>query len=124
MVVGQYVQAGLQLEELAVHASIRFEKQPKQPHKVETQVEVRLCLGVDWEGRLDVKKNQSLERNKKSSRWLFYIQCANGGRKKWTIKHHRSWCPRGSIFHTREERPIVQQCGDSEVAGSMASFFL
>ena len=45
-----------ELKIVAIHASTRFEKQPKQPHKVETQVEVaqsKLCLvGLDWKGRL------------------------------------------------------------------------
>ena len=69
--VGQYGQGGFQLEELAVHASTRFEKQPKQPHKVETQVEVaqsRLCLGVDWKGRLmNWKKSLTRKKQKKSA---------------------------------------------------------
>ena len=70
-------------------------------------------LVVEWtvEGRLDVKKNHTLERNKKQFAFgcvtLNNTRNTNGGRKKCTKKHLGSWRPRVQTS-TPSERVLVR----------------
>ena len=71
----------------------------------------------------ELKKISHSKRNKKIRLGCFTFNARTEDERS-VRKSTKGLGAHGVQSSTLEERPIVQQSGDSEVAGSMASFFL